>query len=76
MIYERENGKRSFFKNSYQEIATYSVIGVFLCQLAIDSIEKLLIDKGGVIWYILILLFVLYCIYYISKFKKYYNIVD
>ena len=76
MIYKRKNGNSSFFKNSYQEIATYAVIGAFSCQLAITGVEKLILNGSDIIWNFLIVQFIIYCIFYIKKFKKYYNLVD
>ncbi len=75
MIYKRKNGKRSFFKNSYQEVATLSFFGAISMQLALKGIDLLTINNDN-FGYIFILQAVVYCLFYVMKFKKYFTLVD
>lgn len=76
MIYKRTNGKKSFFKNSYQEVAGYLIFGFISYSFAIKGLNQINTENEGLLSYVLITQLIIYSIYYIYKFKKYFYLKD
>jgi len=76
MIYKRKNGKKSFFQNSYQELAGYLIIGFISFNFGIKGLENINNDNKNMFSYILVIQLIIYALFYILKFKKYFSLKD
>ncbi len=75
MFYKRKNGEKSWFKNSYQEVAVYAFLMAFSIQLAINGMDKIQEGATALGW-LLIAQCILFLGFYLFKFSKYYDVVD